>query len=181
MKLELRFFATFRAVVGGKTVEREFTGGSSLGDVLRALEGEFGELEGALLDADGDVPGQVTVLRNGRDVVHLEGTDTPLADGDAVSIFPPVAGGSVEREKTYRGISLRLAKHYLENLGGETVDDGVLAGEGWRAALSAETVPVGEHGTMELTEVTVTFEADDESTLADVVERFGQKAMRAGG
>lgn len=181
MELELRFFATFRSAVGGKTVEREYPDGASVGDVLRALEGEFGELEGALLDADGDVPGQVTVLRNGRDVVHLEGTDTPLSDGDAVSIFPPVAGGSVDRAKTYRGISLRLARQYLENLGGEAVDDGVLAGDGWRATLSAEKVPVGEHGTMELTEVTVTFEADDESTLADIVERFGRKAMRAGG
>lgn len=181
MELELRFFATYRAVVGEKTVERTYPDGSTVGDVLRALEEEFGGLEGALLDDDGDVPGQVTVLRNGRDVVHLEGTDTPLSDGDAVSVFPPVAGGTVEREKAYRGISLRLAKHYLRNLGAEETDGGALAGDGWRATLSAEKVAINERASLELTEVTVSFEADDESTLDDIVERFGQKAMRAGG
>lgn len=181
MELELRFFATFRPIVGGKTIEREYPDGSAVGDVLRALETEFEELEGSLLEGDGDIPGQVTVLRNGRDVVHLEGTATPLTDGDTLSIFPPVAGGTVERRKAYRGISLRLARHYLENLGAEPVEENVLAGDGWRASLSAETVPVGERGTIQLTEVTVVFEADDEATLADVVDRFGRKAMRAGG
>lgn len=180
MELELRFFATFREAVGGKIVERTYPEGSTVGDVLRALEDEFEDLDGAILDEGGDVRGQVTVLKNGRDVVHLDGTATSLAAGDAVSLFPPVAGGTVTQTKSYRGISLRLARHYLENMGADPVDDDALAGDGWRARLSAERVPVGG-GTMELTEVTVAFEADDEATLADVVERFGQKAMRAGG
>lgn len=179
MELELRFFATFRSVVGGKTIEREYQEGSTVGDVLRALEGEFEELD--LLEADGEIPGQVAVLRNGRDVVHLDGTATPLEDGDALSLFPPVAGGSVERERSYRGISLRLARRYLETLGAEPAGDDDLAADGWRASLSAETVSVGETSSLELTEVTVAFEADDEATLEDVVERFSRKAMRAGG
>jgi molybdopterin synthase sulfur carrier subunit len=33
------------------------------------------------------------VLKNGREVLHLDGLDTPLDDGDRVSVFPPVAGG----------------------------------------------------------------------------------------
>lgn len=179
MELELRFFATFRPTVGGKTIERAYPDGSSVGDVLRSLEREFDDIE--LLDASGDIPSQVTVLRNGRDAVHLEGTATPLEDGDTLSVFPPVAGGMVERKKSYRGISLRLARHYLENLGAESVDGDELAADDWRVTLSAETVAVGEGGSLELTEVTVAFEADDEATLTDIVEQFGQKAMRAGG
>jgi molybdopterin synthase sulfur carrier subunit len=35
----------------------------------------------------------LTILKNGREVVHIEGTETELDDGDRLSVFPPVAGG----------------------------------------------------------------------------------------
>jgi len=82
------------------------------------------------------------------------------------------------REKSFRGISVRLARHYLEKLGGEIVDDERVEGEGWTASLSAEKVSIGP--TLELTEVTVVFEGDPE-TLDALIDRFSQKAMRAGG
>lgn len=84
----------------------------------------------------------------------------------------------MRREKSFRGISERLARDYLENLGGEVRDDGDVVAEEWRASLSSEKVSVGP--TVKLTEVTVVFEGD-EGTLGDVVEKFSQKAMRAGG
>jgi molybdopterin synthase sulfur carrier subunit len=93
MNLELRFFATFRAVVGTKTVEREFPDGATIGDVLYAIEEEYPDLAGEIVE-DGAVRGQVNVLKNGREIVHLDGLATTLADGDAVSVFPPVAGGA---------------------------------------------------------------------------------------
>ncbi|RLM56535.1 hypothetical protein DVK02_08505 [Halobellus sp. Atlit-31R] len=82
------------------------------------------------------------------------------------------------REKAFRGISVRLARHYLEKLGGTAVDDGRVEADAWTASLSAETVGVGP--TLELTEVTVVFDGDPEA-LDALVEQFSQKAMRAGG
>jgi molybdopterin synthase sulfur carrier subunit len=93
MEIELRFFATFRAAVGQKTVNWDVPEGSTAGDVLQAIEDEYPELVGELLDEDGDIQPQLTVLKNGREVVHLEGTETELEDGDRFSVFPPVAGG----------------------------------------------------------------------------------------
>lgn len=84
----------------------------------------------------------------------------------------------MQREKSFRGISLRLARRYLENLGGSVVDDHTVEGDDWTADLSAETVPIGQ--SLELTEVTVVFEGP-EDTLDDLVADFSQKAMRAGG
>ncbi|WP_255150830.1 ubiquitin-like small modifier protein 1 [Halorarius halobius] len=92
MRIELRFFATFREAVGAKTVEREFEAGT-VGDVLRAIESEWPDLEGEILADDGSIRPQLSVLKNGREVVHMQGTETPLADGDSLSVFPPVAGG----------------------------------------------------------------------------------------
>ncbi|WP_458188095.1 hypothetical protein [Haladaptatus sp. NG-WS-4] len=84
----------------------------------------------------------------------------------------------MRREKSFRGISERLARRYLENLGGELEDDGDVVGDDWTASLSSEKVNIGP--TVELTEVTVVFEGSEE-TLDSLVEDFSQKAMRAGG
>lgn len=92
-------------------------------------------------------------------------------------------------EKSFRGISLRLAVHYLtDSLGGERVDDGpddieeasaaTVEGDGWRADLESEKVNVA--GSVRLTEISIDFEGDDD-TLEPLVEKFSQKAMRAGG
>lgn len=82
------------------------------------------------------------------------------------------------RERSYRGISVRLARKYLEKLGGTVVDDERVEADDWAASLTSSTVSIGP--TLELTEVTVTFEGDP-TALDDLVERFSRKAMRAGG
>ncbi len=209
MELTLKFFATFREAVGSKIVEREFADASTVGDVLAALEAEYEGLAGNLL-VDGDLKPQINVLLNGREVLHMEGVDTGVADGDTLAVFPPVAGGGVDcdrrgatgdphradggaggddgtgdaatRVEAYRGISRRLAVHYLRNLGGEAdapdEEATAVVGDGWRA--SVDTAEVNAAGSITLTEVTVTFEGDA-AALDDLVERFGRKAMRAGG
>lgn len=87
--LELRFFATFREAVGQKVLKRDVDGDTLVGDVLSDLVAEY-DLD---LFEDGDIRPQVSVMKNGKDVYHLDGLDTPLEDGDTLSVFPPVAGG----------------------------------------------------------------------------------------
>jgi len=93
MDLTFRFFATFRQAVGSKTIEREFDEGATVREVLAALESEFDGLEGRLLADDGDLQPHINVLKNGREVLHMDGPETAVTEGDTVSIFPPVAGG----------------------------------------------------------------------------------------
>lgn len=97
---------------------------------------------------------------------------------------PPADSGWERETVAYRGISRRLAAHYLVNLGGELVgtDDPAEAtridGDEWRATLRADSVAVA--GAISLTEVTVEFAGDPE-TLAELLPKYRQKAMRAGG
>ncbi|MFP9190812.1 ubiquitin-like small modifier protein 1 [Natronosalvus vescus] len=93
MELELRFFATFREAVGQKERSKPIDDGTTVGDVLADLEAEYDGLEGQLLE-NGAIRPQLSVLKNGRDVVHMAGVDTDLEDGDRLSVFPPVAGGA---------------------------------------------------------------------------------------
>lgn len=81
-------------------------------------------------------------------------------------------------ERSFRGISQRLARHYLSNLGGEVESDDRVVGEDWEAALSSAKVSIGP--SLSLTEVTIVFEGT-EGTLEPLIDDFAQKAMRAGG
>ncbi|MEY7850551.1 ubiquitin-like small modifier protein 1 [Natrarchaeobius sp. A-rgal3] len=92
MEIDLRFFATFRDAVGEKERTQTFDEDATVGDVLATLETEYDGLEGQLL-ADGTIRDQLSVLKNGRDVVHMNDAGTALEDGDVLSVFPPVAGG----------------------------------------------------------------------------------------
>lgn len=89
----------------------------------------------------------------------------------------------MKRVKEFRGISIRLARNYLENLGGDATSDTTVEGDGWRADLSAEKVSIGP--SLQLTEVTIAFEADDDELTDEefeaLIEDFSRKAMRAGG
>lgn len=176
MRVTLRFFATFREVVGQKELEREFEDAASVGEVLRELSREHPELE--FYDDRGELREYLSVLRDGRDISFLSGDETNITDGDTISIFPPVAGGDGRVERTFRGISPRAAVRYLERVGGERVDEDTVVGDGWRAYITADEVAVG--ASLRLTEVTVAFEGD-ETVLEEVVEAFARKAMRAGG
>ncbi|GAB3325717.1 hypothetical protein EI982_10720 [Haloplanus rallus] len=84
----------------------------------------------------------------------------------------------VRRERSFRGISKRLAIQYLETLGAEQVSEGRVEADDWAADLSAQTVGVGP--SVSLTQIDFVFEGDPD-VLDPLIERFAQKAMRAGG
>ncbi|MEF8774700.1 MAG: ubiquitin-like small modifier protein 1 [Halobacteriales archaeon] len=91
MEVELRFFATFREAVGRKTVYRRYDAGATVGEVLQSMTAEHPDLD--LFEDDGSLRDFATVMKNGRQVIHLDGLATELGDGDVLSVFPPVAGG----------------------------------------------------------------------------------------
>jgi len=91
MELTLRFFADFREVVGEKTISREYDDVSTVGDAIAAIAEEYPEME--LYEEDGSVREFITIMRDGRDVAHVDGMATELDGGETLSVFSPVAGG----------------------------------------------------------------------------------------
>ncbi len=67
--------------------------GATVGEALEALYAEHGELRERLADGDGGLRRFVNIFLGGEDIRFLDGLDTPLADGDEVTILPAVAGG----------------------------------------------------------------------------------------
>ena len=67
--------------------------GSTVGDVLRTLTGEYPDTESQLFGAEGELNRYVNVYLNDEDVRVLDGLDTSVSDGDTVVILPAMAGG----------------------------------------------------------------------------------------
>lgn len=67
--------------------------GSTLREVMQSLVGQNAEFQARLLDDKGELRRFVNVYVNEEDVRFLQKLDTPLKDGDEVSIVPAIAGG----------------------------------------------------------------------------------------
>ena len=67
--------------------------GSSVGEVLKALDVSYPGFAGRLFDDAGKLRRFVNVFLADEDVRFLQGLDTPVLEGQTLSIIPAVAGG----------------------------------------------------------------------------------------
>lgn len=83
--------ALLRATGGEREVE---VLASTLTEALSALAERYGEgFRERLFDASGKPKRLLNFYVNGKNVRFLKGLETPLNDGDEVSILPSVSGG----------------------------------------------------------------------------------------
>ena len=67
--------------------------GSTVGEVLAALDAQHPGFQGRLFDDEGKLRRFVNVFVADEDVRFMSGLDTPVTEGQVVSIIPAVAGG----------------------------------------------------------------------------------------
>jgi molybdopterin converting factor small subunit len=67
--------------------------GSTVGEVLKALDAAHPGFADRLFDESGALRRFVNVFLAEEDVRFLEGLDTPVTEGQTLSIVPAVAGG----------------------------------------------------------------------------------------
>jgi MoaD family protein len=90
MAVKVKIPAQLRATTGG---ESELSvDGSTVGEALDAVYAEHGELRERITES-GELRRFVNVYVSGEDIRFQDGLQTPIADGDEVTILPAVAGG----------------------------------------------------------------------------------------
>ena len=67
--------------------------GSTIAELLESLESSCPGIKGRLCDDEGALRRFVNFYVNSEDIRFLQGVETPLSDGDEVSIIPAIAGG----------------------------------------------------------------------------------------
>jgi len=67
--------------------------GATVKEILSDLEERYPGFHERLYDENGALRRFVNIYVNDEDIRFLQGEDTPLSDGDEVSIIPAIAGG----------------------------------------------------------------------------------------
>ena len=62
-------------------------------ELVDALENAYGGIKEKLVDEAGEIRRYVNIYVNDEDIRFLDGGETPLQDGDGISIVPAIAGG----------------------------------------------------------------------------------------
>ena len=68
-------------------------GGSNIDELINSLETSCPGIKARICDETGKPRRFLNLYVNSEDIRFLDNTDTPLQDGDEVSIVPAVAGG----------------------------------------------------------------------------------------
>jgi len=90
--ITVRIPTPLRPMTGGKgEVEGD---GTSVGALIDYLNGAHPGLKDRICDEQGEVRRFINIYVNEEDIRFLTGKETPLKDGDEVSIVPAIAGGT---------------------------------------------------------------------------------------
>ncbi len=92
MSVKVRFFARFRELLGTDIIT-EPKAGTTLAALVSGIAQKNREGYDAIFDEQGSFREFVILMRNGKRVETSDAGKTPVADGDEIAVFPPVAGG----------------------------------------------------------------------------------------
>jgi molybdopterin synthase sulfur carrier subunit len=91
MSISVRVPAQLRTLTGG--AGEVAVDGSTVGEALKALDAAHPGFGDRLFDDAGQLRRFVNVFLADEDVRFLDGLNTPVSDGQTLSIVPAVAGG----------------------------------------------------------------------------------------
>lgn len=66
---------------------------ATIGDAIGELQTKYPGIKERLVDDSGEVRRFVNIYVNEEDIRFLQNKETPIKDGDEVSIIPAIAGG----------------------------------------------------------------------------------------
>ena len=94
MAVEVRVTAVLQKLVGGaKTVAGQ---GQTVGQVLQNIDGAHPGFLGQVTQGNGQLHRFVNIYLNDEDIRYLGQLETPVKEGDVLSILPALAGGAAE-------------------------------------------------------------------------------------
>ncbi len=89
--IKVRIPTPLRPMTGGKN-EVEIAG-NTIAEMIENLGTAYPGIKERLYDENGEVRRFINIYVNEEDIRFLTGKDTPLKEGDEVSIIPAIAGG----------------------------------------------------------------------------------------
>ncbi|MDH3454507.1 MAG: MoaD family protein [Desulfuromonadales bacterium] len=92
--LQIQFFSLIRMLLKRDAAEVAWTAGDTVQSVLQKTQQQIATpFLHKLVDEQGTPHAGTIILVNRKNILHLQGLQTPVADGDVLACFPPGAGG----------------------------------------------------------------------------------------
>lgn len=89
MAVDVKVTSVLQKITGAKVVQGE---GSTVGELLSDLDGKYPGFKSQIMQ-DGNLHRFVNIYLNDEDIRYLDQLNTPVKDGDQISILPALAGG----------------------------------------------------------------------------------------
>ena len=90
MSIEVRVTSVLQRVVGAKTVQSD---GQTVGELLDNMNASYPGFKEQITMDDGSLHRFVNIYINDEDIRFLQSLETPVKEGDVLSILPALAGG----------------------------------------------------------------------------------------
>ena len=92
--IHIQFYSLLRLLLQREKLDLQAGTNETIGQLLQRMQKQLSTpFLHKLLDDQGRMHAGTIIMVNRRNVLHLEGLDTPVNDGDQVAFFPPGAGG----------------------------------------------------------------------------------------
>ena len=91
MSVEVKVTSVLQRVIGAKSVQSE---GKTVGELIDHMNKSYPGFKEQITSADGALHRFVNIYINDEDIRFLQSLETPVAEGDVLSILPALAGGS---------------------------------------------------------------------------------------
>jgi sulfur-carrier protein len=91
LSVEVKLTSVLQRVVGAKSVQTE---GSTVAELLENMNRQYPGFKDQIITSDGGLHRFVNIYINDEDIRFLQSLDTPVKEGDVLSILPALAGGS---------------------------------------------------------------------------------------
>ena len=90
MSIEVKVTSVLQRVIGAKSVQSE---GNTVGELLENMNANYPGFKEQITMEDGSLHRFVNIYINDEDIRFLQQLDTPVKEGDVLSILPALAGG----------------------------------------------------------------------------------------
>lgn len=89
MAVDVKVTSVLQKITGAKVVQGE---GATVGELLSDLDGKYPGFKNQIMQ-EGSLHRFVNIYLNDEDIRYLDQLNTPVKDGDQISILPALAGG----------------------------------------------------------------------------------------
>jgi len=89
--VEVKVTSVLQRVVGAKSIESE---GKTVGELLENMNQRYPGFKEQITTPEGGLHRFVNIYINDEDIRYLQSLETPVKEGDVLSILPALAGGA---------------------------------------------------------------------------------------